>query len=234
MNLNRQLIEAASWRIVSEFLRRHPKRFRLIETHPGGGQYDCLSLYTLDNLRHVASFNRAGRLHVFWRPCGDGREVEPFDVWEAMAEAWDPKSLLDQVCERIGVPVPAKLPSSTPEVVVYRVIAAFLTHSVFGVTEWECRNGFLDSSGMEGGVWKDFQYFPGAQARLAVRLGDDILKQPAYRFWFLRKGNEPMACLEKTGTAWTRDGRTFDLPALYKQHKRIWPVVFEVLGDQLP
>ena len=41
---NKQLIEIASWRIVSELYRRHPGKFKIIETHPGGGQYDCLSL----------------------------------------------------------------------------------------------------------------------------------------------------------------------------------------------
>ncbi len=44
-SVNQQLVEIASWRIVSELIRRHPEKFTVIETHPGGVQYDCLTLY---------------------------------------------------------------------------------------------------------------------------------------------------------------------------------------------
>ena len=43
IELSRQLLEAASWRVVAELVRRHPT-IRVIETHPGGDQYDCLQL----------------------------------------------------------------------------------------------------------------------------------------------------------------------------------------------
>lgn len=77
-----QLIEAASWTLVSELWRRYPELFRLVLTCPCSGQYGCLSLYDRE-LRHVADFNRKGRLHVF-RRFGRGQSPEPLDVWPRM------------------------------------------------------------------------------------------------------------------------------------------------------
>jgi hypothetical protein len=36
---------ALAWWLAAELIRRHPADLREIETHPGGGQYDCISLY---------------------------------------------------------------------------------------------------------------------------------------------------------------------------------------------
>ena len=45
----RSILEAASWRLTAELVRRYPDRFSVIETHPGGGQYDCITLIDEDN-----------------------------------------------------------------------------------------------------------------------------------------------------------------------------------------
>ena len=37
---NRSVLEAASWRLASELVRRHPDTVRLTGAHPGGGQSD--------------------------------------------------------------------------------------------------------------------------------------------------------------------------------------------------
>jgi hypothetical protein len=62
--MNSQLVEIASWRLLSELHRRHPTQFTVIATHPGGGQYDCLLIFDTEQ-RHIADFNRKGSLHVF-------------------------------------------------------------------------------------------------------------------------------------------------------------------------
>ena len=146
ININAQLIEIASWRIVSELLRRYPGRFILIETHPGGGQYDCLAIYTKD-LKHIADFNRVGSFHIFERL--DGKQVtqEPMDIWLALITEKRPQKILDEICTNLGLLIPKRVPSSTPEIITYRFIAAFLAGTAFGRDKWECRNGMLDSSG---------------------------------------------------------------------------------------
>ena len=50
--MNRQLIEAASWRVACELIRRYPDRLIVIETHPADGQYDCLSIYESRDLQN--------------------------------------------------------------------------------------------------------------------------------------------------------------------------------------
>ena len=59
-----ELIEALSWKIVSEFMRCFPGKFKIIETHPGGGQSDCLSIVDRKDT-DLAHFNRIGRLTIF-------------------------------------------------------------------------------------------------------------------------------------------------------------------------
>lgn len=220
--MHNQLTEVASWRIVSELLRRFPGEFQVIETHPGGGMYDCLSLFR-DN-QHIADFNRVGSFHVF----NSTSDHPPLDIWRALADE-DIQKVLDQICRNLELQVPAKLPSSTPDVIVYRFIAAFLGHSAFGKEKWECRNGYFDSSGYEdSGPSKSFDMFPAAQDRTRVNFENDLLRTPAYRFWFIKKNGKPVICLETTGTAWSTEGLSFDLTALYKKEKKIWPLVWAV------
>lgn len=63
MEISQQLKEILSWRLVSETVRRAPNRLRIYELHPGGGQYDCLSLNTIDGIG-IADLNRAGMFHA--------------------------------------------------------------------------------------------------------------------------------------------------------------------------
>lgn len=222
--MNSQLIEIASWRIVSELFRRFPGKFHLAETHPGSGMYDCLSLF--NNQRHVADFNRVGRFHVFDTPS----DQPPLDIWPALVKE-DVQGVLDEVCRRLGLKVPAKLPPSTSEIIVYRFISAFLAHSIFGKEKWECRNGYTDSSGMgRCGVCPSFDHFPATKDRMRVLIPTDPFQTPAYRFWFILKNCKPVVCLETTGIAWNNVGLSFDLMALYKKEKRLWPIVWKVAG----
>lgn len=229
--MNSQLIEIASWRIVSELQRRYPDKFKIIETHPGGGQYDCLSLHDM-NRRHIADFNRQGRLHIFER--FDKKFLpEPWDIWTDMFQTYDQKRILDTVSNMLGLPIPAKLPISTPTTLVYRFISEFLTHGAFGIHKLMCRNGYMDTS-YDSCVSSDFKKFPEAQRRLAVILESDLQYDSAYRFWFLYRDKNPILCLETTGRVWTQKGNSFDLMDIYSLKRSIWHVISCVAGDVLP
>jgi hypothetical protein len=54
------VLEAASWRLASELVRRHPLSTRVLHTRPGGGQYDCLTITspTADGGVEVIEFAR--------------------------------------------------------------------------------------------------------------------------------------------------------------------------------
>ena len=90
-----------------------------------------------------------------------------------------------------------------------------------------------DTSGYGGGVVQDFAHFPQAQERLRVTLANDLLGQPSYRFWFLRKNGKPMVCLETSGFVWIRtEAKTHDLMDLYnKNHRNIWSTVVAAAGS---
>lgn len=62
---SRQARESLSWQIAVLLLRMHPGRLRLVETHPGGGTYDCLSMYDRsDQRRGELHLNRGGSATV--------------------------------------------------------------------------------------------------------------------------------------------------------------------------
>lgn len=238
VSISNQLILTASWRIVSELCRRFPGRFRIVQTHPGGGLYDCLALFeegfntSCETLKPIADFNRNGRFHVHNRLDGQPHE-EPLDLWPLMVEANDMKSVLDQVTRMVGLQIPSTLPFSTSNTLVYRFIAGILTTAIFGKDKWNCKNGYFDSSdggcGVQDGA---FQLFPKANKHLKERMVDDFLGEPAYRFWFITRNEKPVLCLETTGNLWTLDGNQHQLMNVYKEKQRkLWLVIGLFAGD---
>jgi hypothetical protein len=230
--MNSQLIEIASWRLVSELHRRHPTKFTVIETHPCSGQYDCLSLFDTKQT-HLGDFNRKGRLHVF-NQFDHNQAPEPFDIWREIFSEQSVKKTLDKISSMLGMSIPSKLAPSTASTLVYRFIAEFLTHSTFGVHQWECRNGFIDTSGYGGGVAAAFEGFAKAQARLRLTLPTDVLGNPAYRFWFIYKNKIPVLCIETNGTVWDENDAEFTLADLYASKHSLSQVVMEIAGDLIP
>jgi hypothetical protein len=223
---SRQLVEIASWRLAAEMVRRHPK-MRVIETHPGDGMYDCLDLLPEASYPPaIVSLNRVGGIHCL----AAGRRWD----WAWYLSLEDPLEAVMEIEAAAGLPAVGTLPASTPAVLTPRFTAAFLTHALLGRTQWECRNGLLDSAAGSGRRFPWFAPFPAALDRLQESLPDDILGNPAYRFWFLVSNDEPRLCLETTGRAWDRAGVEYDLMHLYRQaSRRLLPVVSFVTNGLL-
>ena len=221
--MNRQMSEIARWRLVSEICRRYPSRLRIVETHPSSQAEDCLALYDENQLQITAYFNRAGELTSL-----QGNQSVHL-IWSHYLD--NPKWTLNHLCEQFDLPKVHKVPTSTPQVLVYRFIATFLTHATLGIHPWECRGSVFAPSGHGGGVVKDFDAFPGALQRLRIRIEQDRL-DPAYRFWFIRKNGFPLICLETTGLVWVHDApQAIDLMDLYnKNHRNIWLTVVSAAG----
>lgn len=228
--------EIISWKVVSEFMRRHGNAYKIIETHPCSGQYDCLSVWKSPK-NHIMDFNRSGSLHIWSKV---DRSSEPNSgVIDHYQQVWhdytaDPKQTLNKICKMAGLPTATTMPISSPAILTYRFISTFLIQTVLGLDKWECRNGFLDSSGYSSGIVEDFKNFPQAEKRLRVREKDDLIEQPAYRFWFLKKNGIPKICLETNGLAWTDDGEEYSLPEIYKAKRKMLSLVSNVGGQYLP
>lgn len=79
----RDRLELATWQILREFDERFDHPFQIFETHPGGGQYDCITLFNIERLPRSPAdrvdLNRDGRIHVFRE---DGTDHTIDDGWE--------------------------------------------------------------------------------------------------------------------------------------------------------
>jgi hypothetical protein len=147
----------------------------------------------------------------------------------------NPDRFLDEISREARLTVPKKLPASTAATLTYRYISDFLTHSVGRLENWECRNGFEDSSGYGGGVrCQLFEHFSVFADENTISHGSPIFWEYAYNFWFLLKDENPVLCLDTSGRLFRRDGGCHKLTGLYKRSKHIWPLICETAVDILP
>lgn len=239
MPVSRQLKEIASWRIATELIRRHPTKLALIETHPGGGQYDCLTVIKRQlgpdrSAIGLLDMNRMGSVHV--HRAYDRELPEPMrwgDFWSEMTEVDDPKLLLDRVEQALGLSHRGKPPISKGEVLAYRVISALLSTTAYGRVRWECRNGYVDSSGGDGGPRGDyFAEFPVTLAWLE-KTPEMPFGIPQYGFWFLVRDEDPLLCFHVTGQVTDHIGNAHALVPLYQSYGRILPMAIKVAGTAL-
>jgi hypothetical protein len=227
----RQLEESLSWRLITELWRRFPDRYALIETHPGGGQYDCLSLIEFsDGLHSVLDVNRGGgSVHVH---CG--RNPQSWTDWSDRMLT-DSCDFLDEIGGAIGLESPKLLPKSTPTTIAFRFVCEFLTHAVGRLEPWECRNGFCDTSGYGSGRRESwFNCFPGIVPEHSPKGLVDCQLESDFGYWFILKRDEPVICLDTDGRLYKLGGETLNLMASYGKHKRIWPVIVETALELLP
>jgi len=225
MNINHILLEVFSWRLVSELHRRYPDRLQIIQTHPCSGQYNCLTVFDSRRPKFHADFNRPGSMHVWGE-----NDSQSYDIWPEILEHGNQKSLLDVVCRRLQLPEIKKVPVTSRLTLVYRFIATFLTHTTCGIHRWTCCNGYVDTSGYGGGISKVFAKFPEAEERLRIKTDLDLFDHPAYRFWFVYRGDVPLICIDSAGFLWLEgDLRMYDMMKEYNKNKRnIWATVTSI------
>lgn len=225
--LSRNLIEAMSWTLVSEFLRRYPGTFSVFETHPGGGMYDCLSLY--QSGVHLCDFNRNGSIHLWANTQGSGPSKSIPDPWRLMLKQDSPRDLLNWICAGLQLEVPKKLPAADAPTILFRVVAAFLRMNAFDLHEWRVVNGVLDTSDFGGGCRSDVDAIPGLRERMRIAPAPRGHTDPSYSFWFLRRDEEPLVGFEINGTAWGRTGATLNLVQRYRTTRSLAAVVSDIV-----
>jgi hypothetical protein len=233
-----QLEEVLSWRFITELWRRCPDRFDLIEAHPCDGQYDCLALCTKGQNPAIAiDVNRGGgSVHIHKYALGLEGDMAYYPDWMARVLAPEPERFLDDIAREARLPVPKKLPTSTPAILTCRYISDFLTHSIGKREHWQCRNGFEDSSGFVGGGIRRmfFDKFSFLGVEELRKSGNPRWGHYEYNFWFLVKGEDPMLCLDTSGRVFRRDGTWHDLSKLYQRDRRIWALICATALDILP
>ncbi len=215
---DRTVIEAASWRLASELVRRHPTRTRLIRGHPGGGQYDVLWLIPADRADPGdVPMNRNGTIQVHarfdGRPMDDDRRWEPTEWVHYLAG--DPREFLLRLESAAGLDAPESTPASTPRSLTYRVLAAVAATAVKTVHPIEIQEGFIDASD-GGGRNPVLESFPIDPERLVAAPGD-LFGEPRYRFWIITRDGDPLVAVDEAdAVAWgAAGGAPFNLVDLY-------------------
>jgi hypothetical protein len=184
---------AASWRIAVAFVSAIPHS-RILETHPGGGQYDCLTVVAgpEDSLTLHIDINRVGSLHVHKAP-----RIQPSvssdDLWPEAVRPGGAEAIAHRVLENCGL---AGRPSGrSAERLTYQVIAHLLVGRCLDATHWEVRSLFLDTSGMGGGIvtkWRcpDLVVDRLQPEKVWVVLADQQPIAWLYEGWVFRPGGE--------------------------------------------
>ncbi len=198
-------LEPIAWRFVAYLLEHHPG-MGVIETHPGGGMYDCLTLAYFTEVfipaRHV-DLNLAGSVHAL----GDAEVTR--EAWSFLAGGWL-KEVGRQVAGWSSPPASHRPmgPKSWPHV------AAFVAQRYRRSYRW--RNFVDDTSGYGGGPRTHYlEDFDELAETLAKRRRSDLLAN--YQLWFLVPGdregpNKPVAAIDTvTDTGIIPGIRSFDL-----------------------
>jgi hypothetical protein len=210
-----QVRTAITWRIVSELVRRHEAECRLavVEMHPGGGTYDCISLWRPEGEdspygRHLCDFNQDSQhLHIFdpyeepRRELADLRWPDENDYVHAYLRADEPIALIDSIEAVLGLPAARSiLPPISPSALRYLVLAELAARFMLSNETLQIRWGFLDTSGGPDGVREDLWRAPALAAqrdagKAAGRryYGTDV----AFRYWLVGLGDP--APSESTG-----------------------------------
>jgi hypothetical protein len=215
-----------SWWLASLLFRRHPD-LKLIETHPGGGLHDCLTL--IRNASGVIDINRVGGIRV--HAAADFRSLP---VGELLNQE-DATEYLTALETASGLGSPPHAPASTPAALTFRAIAQLLAITLNTRQRWDVRNVFLDTSGTAGGINdKYLKPFPMAAQRAREKRPDDLHGVPFYRYWAVLRAATPVAILDTDGFAYVGK-QVLSLPDIYAAHSsRITPTVAATLGAVLP
>jgi hypothetical protein len=219
-----RFVLAQSWWLASRLVRRHPE-LDLIETHPGGGLYDCLTL--VRDGHTVVDVNRAGSIHV---PGAEGFTPIPT---ASLLDCEEPAEIVARIETAAGLRSPVRAPRSTPAVLTFRTIAHLMAVTVDDGRRWDVRNEYLDVDGT-GSPPGALAGFPVAAERARQRRPDGHRGAWGRRFWGVSRDEEVVAVVETDGSVHV--GRqVLDLPTLYQaSNRRLTATVAAALGTILP
>ncbi|MBM3496776.1 MAG: hypothetical protein FJX72_21010, partial [Armatimonadetes bacterium] len=214
MNVNHGFTEAITWALIADIMRRHEAAagLRVIETHPGGGQYDCRTIlqptasdygpsifFNLlsDNAKCFGSFGPPRRVE---RPEWAGADQGPdrLAYVEAVLRADHRMEVVNYLEAMLGLPSPTRSPATTRHALSYRVMAEVAARAVFDgpVVRWV--NGREDASGypQDDPVRPVLRLVP-AIARLLDARAVEQPSTPAdaagYRYWVWTTRTKPHA-----------------------------------------
>lgn len=170
-------------------------------------------------IRHIVGFT------PFFDPAA---RIDFDQIWLPSLTDQGFASVLNKFSKALGLEVPEQLPSTTPEVLVYRLVAGLLVSSLLDKDPLECRNGQMDSSGSEDQVHRErwFEGFPTAlDLRHHLDRAASPFGNPNYHFWFVLRRGVPVLGFSTDGIAHTKEGFKIDLMEIYKRRRKLEDVI---------
>ena len=215
------LKRAVAWRTAAEIIRRHPALdLRLLETHPGGGQYDGVTLVRGPDHILVCSFNLAGSSLLLGpplRPARSTTQETPYpptvDLWRYPQHGWaeDRRALAIAMEAHLGFPdPPAHHQPSSPTVLALAVIAELLDRLALSDRPVDLRNGWYDSSGHDGCGVRSWTATLPALRGLDATAPSLPLRRAATRCWSLDRAvhpHRPSVVVDLASSRWWCDGQ---------------------------
>lgn len=132
---------------------------RVWETHPGGGLYDCLSVYT-SSRAHYFDFNlKAQSLHIW----SDEKYIERLNIVDEYLHCENPKHLLERISSLANLKKSDKLPPADGPTLACGFVATMFKRNIFALSKLKMY-GYIDTSGYGSGIRRDkFARFPDAK-----------------------------------------------------------------------
>lgn len=227
---NRNIRNAASWRIGSELARRYPNDVVLIDSIPiEGVDYDCLRVVRLDGDGYV-DFNRNS-----WGSASCNGPGESEGVMMAFLLEWisvaDRRRMVRRVSECLGMPPVKPVPPTSRRVLAYRALAAFLQAHAMDRHRWS-----VDGAGVIVPLaiaqrTDLIKVFPGLRiGRSVIDNEGDFATDAAFCTWFVCRNESPLVYVSTDARAKNRKGGEADLFETYSRSKRIDDVVAQLAG----
>jgi hypothetical protein len=244
MNVNCRTTEAVTWTLIADLMRRHEATagLRVIETHPGGGQYDCRTIlqptatdygpcidFNLQSGNAACSGTFGCRRQVD-RPWWAGEDQGPdrLAYVEAVLQAPHRMEVVNLLEAMLGLPSPARSPVTTRHGLAYRLMAEVASRAILGGPGVRWENGREDTSGYgsDDPIRPALRHVPEISRTLDKR--DEPATpadSPGYRYWLWTTrakddGRVAIAALDALdGVLYRLDGQsgTMDLMDTYNE-----------------
>jgi len=210
-----EIAEVFAWQLCSEMVRHRPEA-RIYFWHPGGGQYDMLSVFipTPDGWNNrPLDFNMRGSIHF---PVDRSDFLLPWK--EFFREG--PQKTIERIELATGWRKTPETPISTPTVLAYRVISALVRMTSQTKDRVTVDMAFHDSSGGDSGASQLASGFEHADRHTQAQPHDGGQFDRYSRLWALYGQGQVIAYVHDTGHVFLPNGTTLDLEKLYDKHRR--------------
>jgi hypothetical protein len=194
------LKRAIAWRTLSALIRLHPTMdLRIVESHPCGGMYDCLTLVLWPSMQHVCSMNLAGSSLALGSPVGPRRRgrtwgTTPDDtIWRYPLHGLgdDRDALAVDVSDFLGMPRSEAGKARSPSQLALAVIGELLDRTALGSRPVDVRNGWAEGDGWGAPNAARWATRLPAVAALATDADWQPTCRAAIRYWSLDRSPQP-------------------------------------------